>query len=361
MGIVTGRDMRFEPDPAVPISSVMTCKNLITAPVGTTLDDAGELLRRARVEKLLIVDDNNRLQGLITRKDIDKLTKFPRATKDSRGRLRTGAAVGVNDMDRVDALIEADVDVIVVDTAHGHSRGVIDTVKAIRKKYPDFDIIAGNIATYEAARDLVEAGADAVKVGIGPGSICTTRVISGVGVPQITAVSEAARAVEGTTVKVIADGGIRTSGDIAKALAAGAHAVMLGNLFAGLYESPGELVLYKGRRFKQYRGMGSQGAMIGGSKARYSQEHVTEASKLVPAGVEGRVPSRGHLSDWVYQLVGGVHAGMGYCGTRTIEELRTETKFVEVSPASVIENHPHDILITQEAPNYTLGRQVEQD
>ncbi len=351
-GIITGRDMRFESDLDQPVSKVMTRENLVTAPVGTKLEDASERLRQAKVEKLLIVDKKGRLQGLITRKDIDKLVSFPHATKDDRGRLRVGAAVGVFDYDRVEALIEADVDVIVVDTAHGHSQGVIDTVKALRKKC-DIQLVAGNIATYEAARDLIKAGADAVKVGIGPGSICTTRVISGVGVPQITAVAECARATEGTQVRVIADGGIRCSGDITKAIAAGAHAVMLGNLFAGLKESPGDIVLYRGRRFKQYRGMGSQGAMMGGSAGRYSQAHVKQRSKLVPEGVEGRVPYRGELADAVYQLVGGLKAGMGYCGTPTIDQLRTKSRFIQISSATLHENHPHDIQITQEAPNYS--------
>jgi IMP dehydrogenase len=305
-----------------------------------------------KVEKLLLVDDNYRLRGLITIKDIDKLTNFPNACKDRRGRLRVGAAVGVRDFERAESLIRAGVDVLVVDSAHGHSGNVLDTVSDLKRRF-DIDVIAGNVATAEGARALVDAGADAVKAGIGPGSICTTRIISGVGVPQITAVYNVVQGTKGTSVPVIADGGIRYSGDISKALAAGAHCVMLGGLLAGLAESPGDVILYQGRTFKQYRGMGSLGAMVAGSKERYRQTESPSREKLVPEGVEGRVPYKGPLAPFVYQLVGGLRAGMGYCGTRNIEELRTRSRFILVSGASVQESHPHDIAITQEAPNYS--------
>jgi IMP dehydrogenase len=305
-----------------------------------------------KVEKLLLVDENFRLTGLITIKDIDMMRRFPQACKDRQGRLRVGAAVGVHDYQRVENLIGKDVDVLVVDSAHGHSKNVLDTVREIKNNW-DIDVVAGNVATAEGCRELIEAGADAVKVGIGPGSICTTRVISGVGVPQITAVYEAARTAEPTQTPVIADGGIRYSGDITKAIVAGAHAVMIGGLFAGLAESPGAQILYQGRTFKVYRGMGSLGAMVQGSGERYRQRGGADSGKLVPEGVEGRVPFKGPLSSFVYQLVGGVRAGMGYCGARTIEELRTQARFIPVSPASVRESHPHDIAITQEAPNYS--------
>ena len=301
----------------------------------------------------MLVDEENRLKGLITIKDIDKLQRYPGACKDSRGRLRVGAAVGVFDYERAEALLAADVDVLVLDSAHGHSANVVRTVAEIKRRYK-VDLIAGNVATYEGARDLIDAGADAVKVGIGPGSICTTRVISGVGVPQLTAIAAAAKAVIEADVPVISDGGIRYSGDITKAIAAGAHAVMIGGLFAGLAESPGKMIIYKGRSFKTYRGMGSLGAMVEGSSAeRYGQKPSSKPNKLVPEGVEGRVPFRGPLSTFVYQLVGGLRAGMGYCGTGNIDELRNEARFIQVSPASVRESHPHDIAITQEAPNYS--------
>lgn len=350
-GIMTRRDLRFLTNDDQKIAEVMTKDNLVTAPENTTLEAAERVLTENKVEKLLLVDEKYKLRGLITIKDIDKLTRFPHACKDSRGRLRVGAAVGVDDYERVESLIKAGVDVLVVDSAHGHSSNVIRTVTTIKKRF-GIDLIAGNVATAEGARALVEAGADAVKVGIGPGSICTTRVISGVGVPQVTAIHQSADGVAGSGVPIIADGGIRYSGDITKALAAGAHAVMLGGLFAGLAESPGQTIIYKGRRFKTYRGMGSLGAMMSGSSDRYRQVNGTGV-KLVPEGVEGRVPYKGELAPFVYQLVGGLRAGMGYCGTRNIEELRTRTRFIMVSAAAVQESHPHDILITQEAPNYS--------
>ncbi len=353
VGILTRRDMKFLHGEER-IENVMTRTNLVTAPPETSLDQAAEILNRSKVEKLLLVDKAGKLAGLITMRDIDKMRQFPRACKDARGRLRVGAAVGVHETERIDALIRNGVDVIAVDTAHGHSDHVMETVQAIKTRHR-IDVIAGNIATAAAAEDLVAAGADALKVGIGPGSICTTRVISGVGVPQVTAIRECAKVADGEGIPVIADGGIRHSGDITKALAAGASAVMMGSLFAGLDESPGETVIYKGRRFKVYRGMGSLGAMVSGSADRYGQKGSTAGEKLVPEGVEGRVPYRGPLSDFVYQMVGGLRAGMGYCGTPTIEDLRSKAVFVRISAASLAENHPHDILITQEAPNYTLS------
>jgi IMP dehydrogenase len=356
-GILTRRDLRFLDSMETRISEVMTKEKLVTAPESTRLEDAQRILRENKVEKLLLVDEKYQLKGLITIKDIDKNLRFPLSCKDGRGRLRVGGALGVHDYDRAAALLAQEVDVLVVDSAHGHSRNVAETVKEIKRRWPNIDVIAGNVATEEGARDLLRAGADAIKVGIGPGSICTTRIISGVGVPQLTAISNAAKAVADSDVPIIADGGIRYSGDITKALAAGAHSVMLGGLLAGLEESPGELILYQGRSFKQYRGMGSLGAMMKGSSGRYNQK-VDEAdpkrlSKLVPEGVEGRVPFRGPLHGLLYQLIGGLRAGMGYCGARTIGELRTEARFIQISPASVRENHPHDILLTQEAPNYT--------
>jgi IMP dehydrogenase len=350
-GILTRRDLRFLTNNNQRLSEVMTRDNLVTAAENTTLEEAERILTENKVEKLLLVDDKYRLKGLITIKDIDKLTSFPHACKDERGRLRVGAAVGVHEYERAESLIRAGVDVLVVDSAHGHSANVIATVSEIKRRH-DIEVIAGNVATAEGARALVDAGADAVKVGIGPGSICTTRVISGVGVPQVTAISEAARGVAGTGVPIIADGGIRYSGDISKALAAGAHSVMLGSLLAGLAESPGQIIIYKGRSFKTYRGIGSIGAMMAGSKDRYRQDEGVR-DKLVPEGVEGRVPYKGPLAPFVYQLVGGLRAGMGYCGTRNIEELRSRTRFILVSAATVQESHPHDIAITQEAPNYT--------
>ena len=357
-GILTRRDLKFhEGNGNRPVKELMSKSNLVTAPPNTTLEQAERILNAARVEKLLLVDDGGhgparrRLVGMITMRDIDKTHQFPRACKDARGRLRVGAAVGVHHLDRVAALIEKGVDVVVVDTAHGHSANVIDTVKEIKKKF-DIQVVAGNIATAEAAKDLIAAGADAIKVGIGPGSICTTRIISGVGVPQITAIFNAMKTAGAAGVPVIADGGIRHSGDITKALAAGASCVMMGSLFAGLDESPGELVIRRGKRFKSYRGMGSMGAMVQGSADRYGQAKVRESSKLVPEGVEGLVHYRGHLGDFVYQMVGGVRAGMGYCGAKTIHELRTQARFVKVTHASMIESHPHDIQITRESPNY---------
>jgi IMP dehydrogenase len=329
----------------------MTSDQLVTATGTVTLEEAEKILMAKKVEKLLLVDENYILTGLITIKDIDMMRRFPQACKDAQGRLRVGAAIGVFDYDRAASLIEKDVDFLVVDCAHGHSLNVVETVKELKAKW-DIDVVAGNIATADGCRDLVRAGANAVKVGIGPGSICTTRVISGIGVPQITAVYNVAQAAEGSDTTVIADGGIRYSGDITKAIAAGAHLVMLGGLLAGLDESPGERVLHQGRTYKAYRGMGSLGAMVHGSSERYRQSK-TGNGKLVPEGVEGRVPYKGSLSPFLYQLVGGIRAGMGYCGTKTIEQLRTEARFIRISPASVRENHPHDISITQEAPNYT--------
>jgi IMP dehydrogenase len=350
-GILTRRDLRFLQDNNQRLSEVMTHNNLVTAAEHTTLETAERILTENKVEKLLLVDENYKLKGLITIKDIDKLANFPNACKDPRGRLRVGAAVGVHDFERAESLIKAGVDVLVVDSAHGHSSNVIETVVEIKRRFA-IEVIAGNVATTEGALDLAKAGADAIKVGIGPGSICTTRVISGVGVPQITAIYQAAQALKDRGLPVIADGGIRYSGDITKALAAGAHGVMLGSLLAGLAESPGQMIIYKGRSFKTYRGMGSIGAMMSGSSDRYRQANNT-GGKLVPEGVEGRVPYKGQLAPFIYQLVGGLRAGMGYCGTRSIEELRTRSRFILVSGASVQESHPHDIAITQEAPNYS--------
>lgn len=361
-GILTRRDLRFLESNELRIEEVMTKDNLVTAPADTSLEEADRILTKNKVEKLLLVDDEYRLKGLITIKDIDKLHRYPNACKDARGRLRVGAAVGVNDFERVSSLLNAGVDVLVVDSAHGHTKNVIEIVRRIKRTF-DIQVVAGNVGTGEGARSLIDAGADAIKVGIGPGSICTTRVVSGVGVPQITAIHQSAKAVAGK-VPIIADGGIRYSGDITKALAAGAHSVMIGGLFAGLAESPGDTIIYRGRSFKSYRGMGSLGAMAKGSHERYRQEpgmrtsdnkngKTTPIQKLVPEGVEGRVPYKGPLADYVFQLVGGLRAGMGYCGARTIDELRTKTRFIQVTAASVQESHPHDIVITQEAPNYS--------
>jgi IMP dehydrogenase len=358
VGILTRRDLKFLKDYEVKISEVMTKDKLITGPADTTLEQAKEILQRHKVEKLLLVNGKGELAGLITMRDIDRVQQYPLAARDSRGRLRVGAAVGVLDFERIAALIAAEVDVIVVDTAHGHSENVIKTVSEIKGKY-DIDVIAGNIATAEATEELIAAGANAVKVGIGPGAICTTRVISGVGVPQVSAILNCAEAAGENGIPVIADGGIRQSGDITKAIAAGASSVMIGSLFAGLKESPGQLVIYRGRQFKEYRGMGSLGAMVKGSADRYNQESSTGTDKLVPEGVEGRVPYRGYLSDFVYQLVGGLRAGMGYCGARNIDELRKNSKFVRTSAASVTESHPHDIQITKEAPNYSTREMIE--
>ena len=357
-GILTRRDLRFLESNDRKIADVMTHENLVTARPDTSLEEAERILTENKVEKLLLVDEEYQLKGLITIKDIDKMRRFPNASKDLRGRLRVGAAVGVRDFQRAERLLANDVDVLVVDSAHGHSANVIETVREIKRQW-DIEVIAGNVATAEGTRELIQAGADAVKVGIGPGSICTTRVISGVGVPQITAVNTASNAAKGSGVAIIADGGIRYSGDITKAIAAGAHAVMIGGLFAGLAESPGQTILYQGRSFKIYRGMGSLGAMVQGSSERYRQDSaqggdgIRRGDKLVPEGVEGRVPFRGPLSAFVYQLVGGLRAGMGYCGARSIEQLRTRTRFIQVSAASVRESHPHDIAVTQEAPNYS--------
>jgi IMP dehydrogenase len=353
VGIMTRRDLKFQGDDSRQIGDVMTRENLVTAPEQTTLDEAERILYKAKVEKLLLVDKENRLAGLITMRDIDKQHQFPHSCKDRRGRLRVGAAVGVLDLERVEALIRADVDVIVVDSAHGHSHNVIQIVRQIKKNW-DIQVIAGNVATAQGAADLIEAGADAVKVGIGPGAICTTRIISGVGVPQITAIMNVTSIADHAGVPVIADGGIRHSGDITKAIAAGAASVMMGSLFAGLDESPGEMIIHGGRRYKTYRGMGSMGAMISGSKDRYGQAQVSQTGKLVPEGVEGRVPYRGPLGDFVYQMVGGLRAGMGYCGTENIESLRTGARFCRISAAAMAESHPHDITITRESPNYTV-------
>ena len=353
VGIITRRDLRFLESGETPIAEIMTKSGLVTATGAVSLAEAEKILMANKVEKLLLVDAAGLLTGLITIKDIDMMKRFPKACKDRQGRLRVGGAVGVFDYDRAASLIAKGVDVLVVDSAHGHSSNVIETVAAIKKRW-EIEVVAGNVATREGCRDLIKAGADGVKVGIGPGSICTTRVISGVGVPQITAIWEAAQEAAGAGVPVIADGGIRYSGDITKAIAAGAHCCMVGGLLAGVAESPGQTVLYQGRTFKAYRGMGSLGAMVDGSSERYRQKSTGRGSdKLVPEGVEGRVPFKGPLSVFVYQLVGGLRAGMGYCGTRTIEELRTESRFIQVTAASVRESHPHDIVITQEAPNYT--------
>ncbi|WP_309863932.1 IMP dehydrogenase [Desmospora profundinema] len=353
VGILTNRDLRFIHDYSTPISEVMTKENLVTAPVGTTLQDAEGILQRHKIEKLPLVDSGGILKGLITIKDIEKATLFPHAAKDRQGRLLAGAAVGVSHdtMERAAALVEAEVDLLVVDTAHGHSKGVLETVARLRSEYPELVIVAGNVATGEGTRDLIEAGASVVKVGIGPGSICTTRVVAGIGVPQITAIYDCATVAREYGIPIIADGGIRFSGDIVKALAAGADVVMLGSLFAGTEESPGETEIYQGRQFKVYRGMGSIGAMRAGSKDRYFQEN---EQKLVPEGIEGRVPFKGPLADTVYQLVGGIRAGMGYCGTKNLNELKDHARFIRITNASLRESHPHDIQITKEAPNYNL-------
>nr|BAA89464.1 IMPDH [Bacillus cereus] len=349
VGIITNRDMRFIQDYSIKISDVMTKEQLITAPVGTTLDEAEKILQKYKIEKLPLVDNNGVLQGLITIKDIEKVIEFPNSAKDKQGRLLVGAAVGVtaDAMTRIDALVKASVDAIVLDTAHGHSQGVIDKVKEVRAKYPSLNIIAGNVATAEATGALIEAGANVVKVGIGPGSICTTRVVAGVGVPQLTAVYDCATEARKHGIPVIADGGIKYSGDMVKALAAGAHVVMLGSMFAGVAESPGETEIYQGRQFKVYRGMGSVGAMEKGSKDRYFQEG---NKKLVPEGIEGRVPYKGPLADTVHQLVGGLRAGMGYCGAQDLEFLRENAQFVRMSGAGLLESHPHHVQITKEAP-----------
>ncbi len=353
VGILTNRDLRFETRFERSVSEVMTRDHLVTAPEGTTLEEAKEILGRHKIEKLPLVDAHGRLRGLITIKDIEKARKFPNAAKDDNGRLLAAAAVGVGPehLERVEALVAARVDVVVVDTAHGHSRGVLDQVRLIKARFPDVEVVAGNVATREGTVALIEAGADAVKVGVGPGSICTTRVVAGVGVPQVTAVFEAYRAAQAYDVPVIADGGVRLSGDLVKAVAAGASSVMIGSLLAGCDESPGEMEIFRGRSFKVYRGMGSLGAMREGSRDRYFQEEITD-EKLVPEGIEGRVPYRGAVSDTIYQLVGGLRAGMGYCGAATLKELAEEAVFVRITNAGLMESHPHDVQITKEAPNY---------
>mgnify|MGYP001473387785 CR=1 FL=1 len=355
VGILTNRDLRFIEDYSILISEVMTSENLVTAPVGTTLDEAQQVLQKYRIEKLPLVDDDNVLRGLITIKDIEKVIEYPNAAKDKQGRLLVGAAVGVtgDSMKRIEQLVEAGVDVIVIDTAHGHSKGVLDQVREVRSTYKDLPIIAGNVATAEATKDLIEAGASIVKVGIGPGSICTTRVVAGIGVPQITAIYDCAKEASKYNVPIIADGGIKYSGDIVKALAAGAHAVMLGSLFAGVTESPGELEIFQGRQYKVYRGMGSLGAMKAGSKDRYFQDS-DDVKKLVPEGIEGRVAYKGSLANTVHQLIGGLRAGMGYCGTPTLEALRKDGKFIRITNAGLKESHPHEVQITKEAPNYRI-------
>ena len=358
VGIITRRDLKFLESKQLAVHEVMTRENLVTSHPETTLDDAERILNAAKVEKLLLVDRGGKLAGLMTMRDIERSREFQHSCKDARGRLRVGAAIGVHDTERVQALLEHDVDVLVADSAHGHSDNIIETVRKIRQKH-DIEIIAGNVATAEGARDLIDAGANAIKVGIGPGSICTTRVVSGVGVPQITAIADAVSAAEPAGVPVIADGGIRYSGDLAKAISAGAHSVMLGSLFAGLEESPGESVTWQGRRFKAYRGMGSLGAMVKGSADRYEQRASTPGGKLVPEGVEGRVPYRGPLADFVYQLIGGLRAGMGYCGAATIEDLRKHATFCRVTAAGAAESHPHDVTITREAPNYAIDLTTE--
>ena len=357
LGILTNRDLRFETQLDQPISAVMTKENLVTAPVGINLEDSKKLLHKNRIEKLLVVDENNNLKGLITIKDIEKTIKYPNASKDNLGRLRVGAAVGPSaDREaRMEALLRAGADVIVIDTAHGHSRGVLEAIRDTKRVFPNCPLIAGNVATAEGAEALAKAGVDAVKVGVGPGSICTTRVIAGVGVPQITAIQECARMVERYDIPLIADGGIKFSGDITKALAAGADSVMIGSLFAGTDESPGETVLYQGRSYKIYRGMGSIEAMKSGSKDRYYQDDVETDIKLVPEGIEGRVPYKGAISSSIYQLLGGLRAGMGYLGCRTLKELKQKSKFTRITNAGLRESHVHDVIITKEAPNYSVG------
>jgi IMP dehydrogenase len=356
VGILTNRDLRFETRTNLAVSELMTKDDLITVPVGTTLEQAREILHKHKVEKLLVVDRDFNLRGLITVKDIQKQIKYPNACKDELGRLRVGAALGATPdvMDRAAALVEAKVDVAVVDSAHGHHRGVVETVEKLRQRFPDLELIAGNVATFEGTADLIKAGASAVKVGLGPGSICTTRVVSGAGMPQITAVAEASRAANKHDVPIIADGGVKFSGDVVKAIAAGASSVMIGSLFAGTDESPGELILRQGRSFKSYRGMGSLGAMKEGSRDRYFQEADGGSEKLVPEGIEGMVPYKGPLSAMVQQLVGGLRAGMGYCGCGSIKDLQTKARFVKISPAGLKESHVHDVIITKEAPNYRL-------
>lgn len=353
VGIITNRDMRFETDLSRPISDIMTSKGLITAPEHTTMEKAKRILQAHRIEKLPLVDDDGHLKGLITIRDIEKMRKFPNSNKDSDGRLKVAAAIGVTSdvEDRVEALLDAKADVLVIDTAHGHSEGVLKTIRRLRKAFPHLELIAGNVATYDATKALIEAGVSAVKVGIGPGSICTTRVIAGIGVPQITAIYDCAKAAEGTGIPIIADGGIQYSGDIAKALGAGASCVMLGNLLAGTEEAPGEMIIYQGKNYKSYRGMGSLGAMQAGSKDRYFQQN---AKKLVPEGIEGRIPYKGHVSDVLFQLIGGLRASMGYCGAKDIKAMNEDTQFIQITGAGLRESHPHDVSITKEAPNYSV-------
>lgn len=355
VGILTNRDLRFETDLDQPVSHVMTKENLVTVSSSISLDESKKLLHKHRIEKLLVVDDQYRLKGLITIKDIEKIKKYPQACKDSLGRLRVGAAVGILDREaRVDALLAAGADVIVIDTSHGHSRGVIEAVRATKANFPGCELIAGNVATAEGAESLIQAGVDAVKVGVGPGSICTTRVIAGVGVPQMTAIRDAYHAAAKHGIPVIADGGIKYSGDVVKGLAAGAHAVMIGSLFAGTEESPGETILFQGRSYKVYRGMGSLEAMKMGSRDRYYQDDMEGALKMVPEGIEGRVPFRGSLSASIHQLIGGIKAGMGYVGCQTLPDLHTKARFVKITSAGLRESHVHDVIITKEAPNYWL-------
>ncbi len=355
VGILTNRDLRFSVNLNEKVANVMTKEHLVTVPVGTTLEDAKKTLHEKKIEKLLVVDKDFNLKGLITIKDIEKIKKYPNSCKDSLGRLRVAAAVGISKdtEDRVEALAKAEIDAIVIDTAHGYSKGVIEMIKSLKKRYK-MDIVAGNIATKDAAEALVKAGVDAVKVGIGPGSICTTRVVAGVGVPQLSAIIQCSVVYDKSGVPVIADGGIKFSGDVSKAIAGGANCVMIGNLFAGTEESPGETIIYQGRSYKVYRGMGSLGAMVSGSKDRYFQSHIKDESKFVPEGIEGRVPYKGTLSDAVNQLTGGLRAGMGYCGVRSIEELRTKTRFIKITSSGLKESHVHDVIITREAPNYRL-------
>ncbi len=356
VGIITNRDLRFETRTDIPVSEVMTPQPLVTVPVGTTLEEAKVKLQKHRIEKLLVVDENGHLKGLITVKDIQKATTFPNASKDDLGRLRCAAAIGATGdfLERAFELINSRADAIVIDTAHGHSSRVIDAIKVVKVKFPEIELIAGNVATAEATKALISAGVDAVKVGIGPGSICTTRVVTGAGVPQILAIVDCVGAAEGSGVPIIADGGVKFSGDVAKAIAAGANSVMIGSLFAGTEEAPGEVILYQGRSFKTYRGMGSIGAMKKGSSDRYAQETTTMESKFVPEGIEGRVAYKGSVADMVTQLVGGLRAGMGYTGCRTIDELRTKSKFVRITSAGLRESHVHDVIITKEAPNYRI-------
>ena len=356
VGIITNRDLRFETRFDIPVSEVMTPQPLVTVPVGTTLDEAKVVLQKHRIEKLLVVDGDKHLKGLITVKDIQKAIRYPSAAKDDLGRLRVAAAIGATGdfRERADELVRARVDCLVIDTAHGHSSRVIEAVREVKRRHPETQVIAGNVATAEGTRELIQAGVDAVKCGIGPGSICTTRVVTGAGVPQMTAIYNCVQAARGSGVPVIADGGVKFSGDVAKAIAAGADVVMIGSLFAGTEESPGELILYQGRSFKAYRGMGSIGAMREGSKDRYAQETTEMESKLVPEGIEGRVPYKGTLADMVTQLVGGLRAGMGYTGCRSIQEFQQNTRFVRISPAGLKESHVHDVIITKEAPNYRL-------